>query len=80
GNTQYHKEEGNEYNHKKGSYDYTDAYGVYRHVDYIADDKGFRAKIRTDVPGVDNYQPADVYIHAEQPPHHVNSLYHKKPY
>ncbi|KAF8791994.1 cuticle protein 14-like [Argiope bruennichi] len=80
GNNQYHKEEGNEYNHKKGSYGYTDAYGIYRHVDYIADDKGFRAKIRTNEPGMDNYHPADVYIHAEQPPQHVNSLYHKKPH
>ncbi|GBN25930.1 hypothetical protein AVEN_81282-1, partial [Araneus ventricosus] len=41
---------------------------------------GFRAKIRTNEPGIDNYHPADVYIHAEQHPQHVNSLYHKKPY
>ncbi|GIY74970.1 hypothetical protein CEXT_202451 [Caerostris extrusa] len=75
GNNQWHKEESDEYNYKKGSYGYTDAYGVYRHVDYIADDKGFRAKIRTNEPGTANYDPADVYIQAEEPPHHISTLY-----
>ncbi|GFT01430.1 cuticle protein 10.9 [Nephila pilipes] len=80
GNAHYHKEESDEYNHKKGSYGYTDAYGIYRHVDYIADHEGFRAKIRTNEPGTDNYHPAHVYLNVEHPPLHVNTLYHKKPY
>lgn len=34
-----------------GSYGYTDAYGVYRKVDYVADENGFRATIRSNEPG-----------------------------
>lgn len=43
GNNQHQAEEGDSYGNKKGSYGFTDAYGIYRKVDYIADELGFRA-------------------------------------
>ncbi|XP_050044052.1 cuticle protein 10.9-like [Dermacentor andersoni] len=38
-------------NQKKGSYGYTDANGIYRQVNYVADAGGFRATISTNEPG-----------------------------
>ncbi|KAL1421422.1 hypothetical protein MTO96_004115 [Rhipicephalus appendiculatus] len=38
-------------NQKKGSYGYTDANGIYRQVNYVADAAGFRATISTNEPG-----------------------------
>lgn len=45
GNNQFRREEGDSTGAVRGSYGYTDANGVYRIVDYIADDNGFRGKI-----------------------------------
>lgn len=47
GNNHYHMEDAGDDGVKKGSYGYTDAYGVYRQVDYTADQNGFRAYIKT---------------------------------
>ncbi len=45
----------------KGSYGYRDATGLYRVVDYIADDvNGFRASVRSNEPGLANSAPAAV--------------------
>lgn len=52
GNSNFQNEEGDDYGAKKGSYGYTDAYGIYRKVDYIADAYGFRAKVYTNEPGI----------------------------
>jgi hypothetical protein len=71
GNSNYQNEEGDTYGNKKGSYGYTDAYGVYRQVDYVADENGFRATIRTNEPGVDNKDPASAQIQASAPPAQV---------
>lgn len=68
GGAQYHKENGDEYGKRTGSYGYTDAYGVYRQVDYVADEHGFRATIKTNEPGTANESPADVEMHAYEPP------------
>lgn len=68
GGAQYHKETGDEYGKRTGSYGYTDAYGVYRQVDYVADEHGFRATIKTNEPGTANESPADVEMHAYEPP------------
>ncbi|KAK8782876.1 cuticle protein 10.9-like [Amblyomma americanum] len=38
-------------NQKKGSYGYTDANGIYRQVNYVADAAGFRATVQTNEPG-----------------------------
>lgn len=51
GNSNFQNEEGDDYGAKKGSYGYTDAYGIYRKVDYIADAYGFRANVYTNEPG-----------------------------
>lgn len=63
----YQNEMGDEYGNKKGSYGYTDSYGIYRQVDYIADKHGFRATIKTNEPGTANENPASVYIHSNAP-------------
>lgn len=68
GGAQYHKENGDEYGKRTGSYGYTDAYGIYRQVDYVADEYGFRATIKTNEPGTANESPADVDLHAYEPP------------
>jgi len=61
------QEEGDGYGNKKGSYGYTDGYGIYRQVDYVADKGGFRATIKTNEPGTANQNPADVYIASSAP-------------
>jgi hypothetical protein len=45
-----------------GSYGYTDAQGLQRIVEYIADAGGFRASVKTNEPGTANANPADVII------------------
>lgn len=64
----------------RGSYSYTDIQGLNRIVDYIADDGGYRANIRTNEPGTANANPADVKIQAEEPPAAVVARYANPPY
>lgn len=52
----------------KGSYGYYNADGVYRTVYYVADKGGFRANLKTNEPGTDNQNPADVQVTAYAPP------------
>lgn len=47
GNGQFRKEESTR-GVVRGSYGYTDAYGLYRVVDYIADENGFRGNFFND--------------------------------
>lgn len=61
---QNRKETGDGHGNVQGSYGYTDAYGIYRQVDYVADGYGFRANVKTNEPGTDNQNPADVSIQA----------------
>ncbi|KAL3192090.1 hypothetical protein MRX96_059293 [Rhipicephalus microplus] len=58
GNTQYRHETSDVHNNKHGFYGYTDANGIYRQVDYVADSNGFRAHIRTNEPGTTSSAPA----------------------
>lgn len=44
GNGQYRRESGDTAGVVRGSYGYTDAYGLYRIVDYVADKDGFRGE------------------------------------
>ena len=67
GSEQYRKEE-SDGERVTGSYGYLGLDGIYRHVDYVADDNGFRANIRTNEPGTANQNPASVSIIAEQSP------------
>lgn len=47
----------------RGSYGYTDANGIYRHVDYVADQNGFRANIKSNEPGlIGETQPASIRL------------------
>lgn len=52
GNKQYRKESGNNNGAVKGSYGYQDKSGIYRHVEYVADENGFRAAIKSNEPGL----------------------------
>ncbi|GFT42258.1 uncharacterized protein NPIL_145291 [Nephila pilipes] len=61
---QNRKEAGDGKGNVQGSYGYTDAHGIYRQVDYVADAYGFRANVKTNEPGTDNQNPADVHIQA----------------
>lgn len=67
GNEQYRKEisDGNKVT---GSYGYVGPDGIYRHVEYIADENGFRASIRTSEPGLTGDEPADVKLEANPVP------------
>ncbi|KAH9388609.1 hypothetical protein TYRP_007951 [Tyrophagus putrescentiae] len=56
GGTLNQKEEGDSHGNKKGSYGYTDAYGIYRTVEYVAD----------------KHDPADVYMHSSAGPSHYD--------
>lgn len=51
----------------EGSYTVTNDEGHTRIVDYVADQYGFRANIRTNEPGTDNKNPADVMIESAAP-------------
>jgi len=42
-----------------GSYQYRDAEGLYRTVEYTDDGSGFRAVVNTNEPGVISHKPAD---------------------
>lgn len=50
-----------------GSYGYLLPDGIYRHVDYVADERGFRAYIRTSEPGTANQNPSNVVIASTAP-------------
>lgn len=52
GNGHYRKEESDKNGVVRGSYGYTDVSGIYRHVEYVADEKGFRANIKSNEPGL----------------------------
>lgn len=59
----------------RGSYSYRDADGLFRTVEYIADENGYRANIRTNEPGVSPGQPADVQLQLEPVPEAVLQKY-----
>ncbi|XP_077541006.1 cuticle protein 16.8-like [Haemaphysalis longicornis] len=58
--TQHREEKSNGLGGVQGTYGYTDAWGHFRQVHYIADKHGFRAKVITNEPGTANQQPAAV--------------------
>lgn len=64
GNRQSRREQADGSGTIQGSYGYKNVDGIERHVEYVADDAGFRAIIRTNEPGTDNKDPADVQIQA----------------
>jgi len=80
GNNQHQEESGDSYGNKKGSYGFTDAYGIYRKVDYIADEGGFRATISTNEPGTADSHPADAKIISAPAAIHTAPAYHAPVY
>jgi len=69
GNGQYRKEESDKNGVVRGSYGYTDANGIYRHVEYVADQNGFRANIKSNEPGlIGETQPASIQLAGGAPP------------
>ncbi|XP_075747293.1 cuticle protein 10.9-like [Rhipicephalus microplus] len=73
GNTQHRHEVGDEYNTKRGSYGFTDAHGIYRRVEYVADSNGFRAIVKTNEPGTKTHHPAHALYHSNAPEHIVHN-------
>ncbi|XP_035219928.1 cuticle protein 16.8-like [Stegodyphus dumicola] len=60
-----HREEASDgHGNVKGSYGFVDEKGIHREVHYVADEKGFRAEIKTNEPGTANQQPANVGFHS----------------
>ncbi|XP_067128325.1 uncharacterized protein [Centruroides vittatus] len=74
--TQFRQEEGDHRGVVQGSYGYHDPFGIYRHVDYIADALGYRARIRSNEPGLGQQDPAHVEIVKTGVPHSI-SLHHR---
>ncbi|CAL1279604.1 unnamed protein product [Larinioides sclopetarius] len=62
-----HREEVGDGKNVKGSYGFTDARGVHRQVDYVADHAGFRAQVKTNEPGTANQNPAAVHMISDAP-------------
>ncbi|XP_054710396.1 adult-specific rigid cuticular protein 15.7-like [Uloborus diversus] len=64
---QYREEVGDGASGVKGSYGFSDARGVHRQVDYVADHAGFRAQVKTNEPGTANQDPAAVKMISSAP-------------
>ncbi|XP_054710376.1 collagen alpha-1(IV) chain-like [Uloborus diversus] len=64
---QYREEVGDGISGVKGSYGFSDARGVHRQVDYVADHAGFRAQVKTNEPGTANQDPAAVKMISSSP-------------
>ncbi|GFY53206.1 cuticle protein 16.8 [Trichonephila inaurata madagascariensis] len=60
GGSSGHQESGDGSGRVSGSYTVTDLEGHSRVVDYVADELGFRATVRTNEPGTANLNSADV--------------------
>ncbi|GBN02674.1 hypothetical protein AVEN_22152-1 [Araneus ventricosus] len=64
---QHRQETGNGHGAVVGSYGFTDARGIARRVNYVADHAGFRAQVNTNEPGTANQNPAAVHVNSHQP-------------
>ncbi|CAL1280756.1 unnamed protein product [Larinioides sclopetarius] len=62
-----HREEVGDGKNVKGSYGFTDARGIHRQVNYVADHGGFRAEVKTNEPGTANQNPAAVHVISNAP-------------
>ncbi|GIY31873.1 hypothetical protein CDAR_12871 [Caerostris darwini] len=68
GMNQHRRESSDGAGNVKGSYSYTDPYGIYRNVEYQADAGGYRAVIKSNEPGLSNQNAADATFIVEPPP------------
>ncbi|XP_054709503.1 cuticle protein 10.9-like [Uloborus diversus] len=62
GGSSSHEENGDGAGRVTGSYTVSNLEGHTRTVEYVADEAGFRATIRTNEPGTANQNPADVVV------------------
>lgn len=74
------REESSDGRTTRGSYSYIDADGVFRVVDYTADENGFNANVRTNEPGTaaatgESPDPANTVWAVEPPPPAVVARY-----
>jgi len=67
GGSSSHQEEGDGNGRVSGSYSVTDLEGHNRVVEYVADEGGYRATVRTNEPGTANINPADVIMESSAP-------------
>ncbi|GIY83371.1 hypothetical protein CEXT_767731 [Caerostris extrusa] len=63
----YRQEKMDDNGYLTGRYGYKDAHGLYRQVEYEASKDGFKvSSIKTNEPGTDNEDPADVHFEVEK--------------
>ncbi|GFX94905.1 uncharacterized protein TNCV_2379781 [Trichonephila clavipes] len=62
-----HREEAGDGHAVRGSYGFSDARGIHRQVNYVADHDGFRAQVKTNEPGTANQNPAAVQLISDAP-------------
>ncbi|GBN97454.1 hypothetical protein AVEN_105234-1, partial [Araneus ventricosus] len=72
---QWRSEVSDGFGHVHGSYGFVDNEGMHREVQYVADDGGFRAHIKTNEPGMDMPNPADVVMLATPPSDYDAAVY-----
>ncbi|GBL75721.1 Sodium-dependent proline transporter [Araneus ventricosus] len=68
GTKQYRQESATGDGVVRGNYGYKDFQGIYRQVEYTADENGFRAVLKSNEPGLANVDTADVSVSVEPPP------------
>ena len=75
GSSQKREENGDANGVVRGSYSYRDPDGLFRVVEYIADENGYRANVRTNEPGMAPSDPANVALEVEPTPEAVLQKY-----
>ncbi|GFS95756.1 sodium-dependent proline transporter [Nephila pilipes] len=68
GTKQYRQETASNEGVITGNYGYKDFQGIYRQVEYTADENGFHAVLKSNEPGLANVDTADVSVSVEPPP------------
>lgn len=64
---QYRREKMDDNGYLTGSYGYKDKEGIFREVEYEASKDGFKVnRIKTNEPGTDNEDPADVHFEVQK--------------
>lgn len=67
GSEQYRQEKMDDNGYLTGRYGFKDSEGIFRQVEYEASKEGFKVnKIKTNEPGTDNEDPADVHFEVQK--------------
>ncbi|XP_054721160.1 cuticle protein 10.9-like [Uloborus diversus] len=64
GSSSFRRESGDANGRVQGSYGYKDHQGIERIVEYVADQNGYRAQVKTNEPGTESKSPADIELYA----------------